>query len=148
MNASDDGATAAVLQWLPLRPAAATVVAAAVGWEGPAAAVAAAVGWEARAHGLVGSGRWCGGGVGGALAPCICCCCLLLPPLLVLLLLLCQPPQPPQNTTNTHNRRYLEIYNEEIRDLLGRNQAKRLNVHESPETGVCVAAARSFSFFG
>ena len=33
---------------------------------------------------------------------------------------------------------YLEIYNEEIRDLLGKNQSKRLEVHESPDTGVFV----------
>lgn len=33
---------------------------------------------------------------------------------------------------------YLEIYNEEIRDLLGKNQNKRLEVHESPDVGVYV----------
>ena len=33
---------------------------------------------------------------------------------------------------------YLEIYNEEVRDLLGRDVKKRLELHEHPEKGVYV----------
>ena len=33
---------------------------------------------------------------------------------------------------------YLEIYNEEVRDLLGRDVRKRLELHEHPERGVYV----------
>lgn len=33
---------------------------------------------------------------------------------------------------------YLEIYNEEIRDLLARNPKNKLSLHEKPDTGVYV----------
>lgn len=33
---------------------------------------------------------------------------------------------------------YLEIYNEEIRDLLSKNPKNRLELHEKPDTGVYV----------
>lgn len=33
---------------------------------------------------------------------------------------------------------YLELYNEEVRDLLGENTEKKLELHEHPETGVYV----------
>lgn len=33
---------------------------------------------------------------------------------------------------------YLEIYNEEIRDLLGNDTKKRLDLKENPDTGVYV----------
>ena len=33
---------------------------------------------------------------------------------------------------------YLEIYNEEVRDLLGRDSKKKLDLHEHPERGVYV----------
>ena len=33
---------------------------------------------------------------------------------------------------------YLEIYNEEVRDLLGRDVKKRLDLHEHPDKGVYV----------
>lgn len=33
---------------------------------------------------------------------------------------------------------YLEIYNEEVRDLLGKNQHARLEVKERPDVGVYV----------
>ena len=39
---------------------------------------------------------------------------------------------------------YLEIYNEEIRDLLAKNPRNRLDLHEKPDTGVYV---RDLSFF-
>lgn len=34
---------------------------------------------------------------------------------------------------------YLEIYNEEIRDLLGSNTKKRLDLKESPDCGVYIS---------
>uniref|UniRef100_A0A3P9ICR5 Kinesin motor domain-containing protein n=1 Tax=Oryzias latipes TaxID=8090 RepID=A0A3P9ICR5_ORYLA len=40
---------------------------------------------------------------------------------------------------------YLEIYNEEVRDLLGKDQMKRLEVKESPDRGVFV---KDLSRFG
>lgn len=33
---------------------------------------------------------------------------------------------------------YLEIYNEEIRDLLAKNPKNRLDLHEKPDSGVYV----------
>ena len=39
---------------------------------------------------------------------------------------------------------YLEIYNEEIRDLLSKNPKNKLDLHEKPESGVYV---RDLSFF-
>lgn len=39
---------------------------------------------------------------------------------------------------------YLEIYNEEIRDLLAKNPKNRLDLHEKPDSGVYV---RDLSFF-
>jgi kinesin family protein 3/17 len=39
---------------------------------------------------------------------------------------------------------YLEIYNEEIRDLLAKNPRNRLDLHEKPDTGVYV---RDLSYF-
>ncbi len=33
---------------------------------------------------------------------------------------------------------YLEIYNEQIRDLLGKNPKTKLELHEKPDTGVYV----------
>ena len=42
---------------------------------------------------------------------------------------------------------YLEIYNEEIRDLLGKDTKQRLELHEHPEKGVYVNGLTSFSNF-
>lgn len=39
---------------------------------------------------------------------------------------------------------YLEIYNEEIRDLLSKNPKNKLDLHEKPESGVYV---RDLSYF-
>ena len=39
---------------------------------------------------------------------------------------------------------YLEIYNEEIRDLLAKNPRNRLDLHEKPDTGVYV---KDLSYF-
>lgn len=39
---------------------------------------------------------------------------------------------------------YLEIYNEEIRDLLAKNPRNRLDLHEKPDSGVYV---RDLSYF-
>ena len=39
---------------------------------------------------------------------------------------------------------YLEIYNEEIRDLLSKNPKNKLELHEKPDTGVYV---KDLSFF-
>ena len=39
---------------------------------------------------------------------------------------------------------YLEIYNEEIRDLLSKNPKNRLELHEKPDTGVYV---KELSYF-
>ena len=39
---------------------------------------------------------------------------------------------------------YLEIYNEEIRDLLAKNPKNKLDLHEKPDSGVYV---RDLSFF-
>mmetsp|Transcript_3792 Transcript_3792/g.13299 ORF Transcript_3792/g.13299 Transcript_3792/m.13299 type:complete len:394 (-) Transcript_3792:75-1256(-) len=39
---------------------------------------------------------------------------------------------------------YLEIYNEEVRDLLGKDQTKRLDLKETPDTGVYVKDLTSF----
>ncbi len=39
---------------------------------------------------------------------------------------------------------YLEIYNEEIRDLLSKNPKNRLELHEKPDSGVYV---RDLSYF-
>lgn len=33
---------------------------------------------------------------------------------------------------------YLELYNEEVRDLLGKNPERKLELHEHPDTGVYV----------
>ena len=40
---------------------------------------------------------------------------------------------------------YLEIYNEEVRDLLGSDQTSRLEVKERPDTGVYVKDLSAFS---
>ena len=39
---------------------------------------------------------------------------------------------------------YLEIYNEEVRDLLGKDQNMRLEVKERPDTGVYVKDLSAF----
>ena len=39
---------------------------------------------------------------------------------------------------------YLEIYNEEVRDLLSKNPTNRLELHEKPDTGVYV---KDLSYF-
>ena len=39
---------------------------------------------------------------------------------------------------------YLEIYNEEVRDLLSKNPKNRLELHEKPDTGVYV---KDLSYF-
>lgn len=39
---------------------------------------------------------------------------------------------------------YLEIYNEEVRDLLGKNQKKRLHLKERPDVGVYVKDLSTF----
>ena len=39
---------------------------------------------------------------------------------------------------------YLEIYNEEVRDLLAKNPKNRLELHEKPDTGVYV---KDLSYF-
>lgn len=39
---------------------------------------------------------------------------------------------------------YLEIYNEEVRDLLGKDQNARLEVKERPDTGVYVKDLSAF----
>ena len=39
---------------------------------------------------------------------------------------------------------YLEIYNEEIRDLLSKNPKNKLDLHEKPDSGVYV---RDLSYF-
>ena len=39
---------------------------------------------------------------------------------------------------------YLEIYNEEVRDLLSKNPKNRLELHEKPDSGVYV---KDLSFF-
>lgn len=39
---------------------------------------------------------------------------------------------------------YLEIYNEEIRDLLSKNPRNKLDLHEKPDSGVYV---RDLSYF-
>lgn len=39
---------------------------------------------------------------------------------------------------------YLEIYNEEVRDLLAKNPKNRLDLHEKPDSGVYV---KDLSFF-
>lgn len=39
---------------------------------------------------------------------------------------------------------YLEIYNEEIRDLLARDPKNRLELHESIDTGVYVKVGNAF----
>ena len=39
---------------------------------------------------------------------------------------------------------YLEIYNEEIRDLLAKNPRNKLDLHEKPDSGVYV---RDLSYF-
>jgi kinesin family protein 3/17 len=39
---------------------------------------------------------------------------------------------------------YLEIYNEEIRDLLSKNPKNKLDLHEKPDTGVYV---KELSYF-
>lgn len=39
---------------------------------------------------------------------------------------------------------YLEIYNEEVRDLLGKDQNLRLEVKERPDTGVYVKDLSAF----
>ena len=39
---------------------------------------------------------------------------------------------------------YLEIYNEEVRDLLGKNHQARLEVRERPDIGVYVKDLSSF----
>jgi len=39
---------------------------------------------------------------------------------------------------------YLEIYNEEIRDLLSKNPKNKLDLHEKPDSGVYV---KDLSFF-
>ena len=38
---------------------------------------------------------------------------------------------------------YLEIYNEEVRDLLGKDVKKKLELHEHPERGVYVQGLSS-----
>ncbi|CAG0907833.1 unnamed protein product, partial [Cyprideis torosa] len=43
-----------------------------------------------------------------------------------------------QNTKYLVHASYLEIYNEEIRDLLGKDAKKKLNLHEHPDKGVHV----------
>ena len=40
---------------------------------------------------------------------------------------------------------YLEIYNEEVRDLLGKDQNKRLEVKERPDIGVYVKDLSTFA---
>lgn len=39
---------------------------------------------------------------------------------------------------------YLEIYNEEVRDLLGKDQTSHLEVKERPDTGVYVKDLSAF----
>ena len=39
---------------------------------------------------------------------------------------------------------YLEIYNEEVRDLLGKSQSQRLEVKERPDIGVYVKDLSAF----
>jgi kinesin family protein 3/17 len=39
---------------------------------------------------------------------------------------------------------YLEIYNEEVRDLLGKDQTQRLEVKERPDVGVYVKDLSAF----
>lgn len=40
---------------------------------------------------------------------------------------------------------YLEIYNEEIRDLLGKDQKKRLEIKERPDLGIYVKDKKEFA---
>ncbi len=41
---------------------------------------------------------------------------------------------------------YLEIYNEEIRDLLGQDTKKKLQLHENPDKGVYVGGASTVHY--
>ena len=43
---------------------------------------------------------------------------------------------------------YLEIYNEEVRDLLGKDVKKKLDLHEHPEKGVYVQGLSSHKVSG
>lgn len=43
---------------------------------------------------------------------------------------------------------YLEIYNEEVRDLLGKDVKKKLDLHEHPEKGVYVQDLSSHKVSG
>lgn len=52
-----------------------------------------------------------------------------------------------ENTKYLVHASYLEIYNEDIRDLLGKETKKKLELKEHPDRGVYVAGKKQFSIF-